>query len=745
MLRVIVLLALGALAGAAAVLMIEERGAPAGAAADAWSFAEPFVPEDTDRAAPLPASSAPADSQAGFASLRLAIYETAAALGDAGALEARIEDVAGEPESPRRDLELEALLARLAELDARRAMRLAQSLFIDDRIVVAAFAAAAGTSAGDVLAELASVRRPALQRDMALALLDTLGDDDRTVERIAAELPASLRPSFEIRVLVRRAQRDATGAVRAAMRLDDPNLRQQALSEIAAALAGGPGEIDQFAALIEVEDPSFASSFRSVALSRWARTDPAAALDYLESASESGNSLDRVAGMSIVTAAAAAGPERLLGLMDNLPPELRSSAQSASIRAIADRDPLAAVRLFEAMPPGSERDNAARTIAQSYARRDPDAAIAWVTSLQPPPLDAMSAVISGVAAVDFNRAVDLVLQEVSAQGAGGGRASGLLSESLPFALSNTLAMSSLIASQRNLENTAGMTRLAEGLLALDTPQARSALSTMLGRWAQVDRARATDWVVANLTRVPPESIGNVAQQLARADLENAKRLTDSVPAAARAAWVASVAGTIAANDIAGATQWVERFRGQASYDAAMLQIVQRGAQYDPAGAAQLVERLTPASQARASTQLAMQWAQQDPAAATQWAQTIADETARGSALRLTVQQWARADVGAAARWARGLASATARDMALGSVFAGGVEAGTADTRLLDEISTGAAREQAVLNAVGQLARNDPEAARRLLTYVTTPTIREQAERMIEQAGRPSGLPFTIIN
>src|SRR5690606_13577924 len=108
-----------------------------------------------------------------------------------------------------------------AGLDPRRAVQLALALFLDDRLVVAAFVAAAGASAGDALDQLANVRHPALQRDIARALLDVLGDDDRVVERIAAALPETLRPWFEIGALVRRAGQDPAGAVRAALRWDN--------------------------------------------------------------------------------------------------------------------------------------------------------------------------------------------------------------------------------------------------------------------------------------------------------------------------------------------------------------------------------------------------------------------------------------------------------------------------------------------------------------------------------------------
>src|SRR5690606_36301993 len=154
----------------------------------------------------------------------------------------------------------------------------------------------------------------------------------------------------------------------------------------------------------------------------------------------------------------------------------------------------------------------------------------------------------GVAAVDFDRAVDLVLSELRGQ-SGIGAATSASLRGFPADLSSTLMLTPLVLSGSATSNAASMTRLAEGLLALDSTIGRSALTTMLGGWAMADPARATDWLVGNITSVPPESLSGVAQQLARTDTETAKRLTDSVPNAARATWVTSVAGVLAQNDL----------------------------------------------------------------------------------------------------------------------------------------------------------------------------------------------------
>jgi hypothetical protein len=290
-----------------------------------------------------------------------------------------------------------------------------------------------------------------------------------------------------------------------------------------------------------------------------------------------------------------------------------------------------------------------------------------------------------------------------------------------------------------------MTRLADGLLALATPEARSAFSSMISRWAQVDAPRAGDWMLANMARVPVDSLRNVAQQLVRADAERAMRMADQVPAAARANWIVGVAGGLAQNDLAGATRWIDRFRGQPGYDAALTAVVQQAAQNDPAGASRLLTNAGSAVQAQAAPQLVARWVQQDPPAAARWTETIADAPARSGSMNAAARSWAQRDANAAERWARALPSQVDRDGALSGVFAGAAASGSADPRILDAIGSDELRQRAAMNAIGTLARSDAAAARRLLTnYVTDFRMRQQAEQMLAQAtGQVSGVPIFI--
>jgi hypothetical protein len=121
---------------------------------------------------------------ASYASARLAAYATAAAADDPFDLEALIERAAATPASRRRDMELGALLGRLAELDPRHAAETGQALRLETHFLVPIFKAWAAVDADAAIDELRNVIEPAALRTLALAVLETLGNDTRNAERV---------------------------------------------------------------------------------------------------------------------------------------------------------------------------------------------------------------------------------------------------------------------------------------------------------------------------------------------------------------------------------------------------------------------------------------------------------------------------------------------------------------------------------------------------------------------------------
>src|SRR5690606_21167439 len=109
----------------------------------------------------------------------------------------------------------------------------------------------------------------------------------------------------------------------------------------------------------------------------------------------------------------ASDADRLLAIVERFPPDARLAAQRAALDVLATRDPLDAFARIESVPPGRDRDRLIQTIGEAYARNDADAAIRWAASLSPRSQAALNGVVSGVAAVDVERAVDFVVRELA--------------------------------------------------------------------------------------------------------------------------------------------------------------------------------------------------------------------------------------------------------------------------------------------------------------------------------------------
>src|SRR5690606_38621137 len=139
--------------------------------------------------------------------------ESARAVSDIAACESALRRTAALPPSYARGVEVEALVARCGELDARRAVALVQALGLGRPTLVAAFRAWAERDAEAALAALRSVAGAADQRAVAAGLLEVLGVDDGAIERIAAAAPSANATSLRVEALALRAQRDPADAL----------------------------------------------------------------------------------------------------------------------------------------------------------------------------------------------------------------------------------------------------------------------------------------------------------------------------------------------------------------------------------------------------------------------------------------------------------------------------------------------------------------------------------------------------
>jgi hypothetical protein len=398
------------------------------------------------------------------------------------------------------------------------------------------------------------------------------------------------------------------------------------------------------------------------------------------------------------------------------------------VQVLAERDPVAAMALLDSIPP-QDRDRVLQAIASNYGRQNPEMAMAWARSLSPPSQAALSSVLQGIAAVDMDRAIDLIIAEMENTGAPGN----------PLAMSSTLPLTLMMSMVTSGTGDPG--RLADRLLGLNDPMMRSMLSSTMSMWAQTDTEGALNWAIANARELDPSAFSNLARQMARDDINLAMSTLERLPLEQRGGWIAGLAGQLAQSDINQAVSLLERLRGQSGYDSAVAAVARELARNDPVAAAKMISDAPPSNELMASTfMVAREWAQRDPATAAVWALELGDPRAQTQSLNVIAQSWAERDSAEARQWLLGLASGSTRDAALDGYLSAMAQGGEIDRRLVDAYSSDEAGQRGASRAIMQIGRTDPVAANRLLEqYITDDAIREQTEQSLARmSGSGSG-------
>jgi hypothetical protein len=731
MLRSVVFVALGAIAGGAAVCLFADPGFQALFRGDAAVAVPADVAETQAAQAPVerrvvtdvvpsvPESDPRADG--GMAAARVAVYEQAAATSDTSELERLIRDVAARPVSRLRNLRLGALLRRYSELAPGGAARFARRMYLDGELVAPLFERWARADPDAAIAELASITPPAMQRSLALAVLGAIGHDEDSIERVAGALPATDRASFEVDALASLAATNPAAALATIVARGQNSTLSLAVPRIAeAAVRRDPAAA--MAEALSISDFDLQQNYARAVLDAWAELDPDGAFAWLERAD--GQDVPQF-GAAFSTLASV-DPGRMLDLVDTFPANIQRTARMTAFQSLAEQDLQSALLLYESMPPGQDKDSAVQAIAHAYGRQDPEAALAWARELSPSvSRTAMAMALQGLASQNVERAIDFVIAEIDSVG----QANGVT------AATNLSLILSLTSS---LDVDFG--RVADKLIEIQNPLMPTLLSGAISNWSRNDSAAALDWTIANAERLDPRAVTSLAQQMSMQDATLATSTLDRLPPAQRGGWLEGIAAGLARNDVDAALNLVQRYRGQPGYDAAYANVAGAMAQFDPVRAANMLSN-APESQARLSAafNVARQWTSQDPVAAARWATEFPDEQVRRQALTIVAQTWATQDAAAAKDWMLGLANGPARDEAIDSYLSATSAQGEFDPQLLGAYSSAEAAQRGAGRAIVQIGRNDPDAARQLLdTYITDETVRRQTEENLARSAGSGG-------
>jgi hypothetical protein len=475
-----------------------------------------------------------------------------------------------------------------------------------------------------------------------------------------------------------------TAALAAASSRDLPqavqSLAQQRIAQVVA-------RIDPRAAFEQARSisiPLFRSRYLNSLVDTWATTDPEGALAYLETADVPEISI----GPASFRALATSGPERLLAVAEKFSPATRTNAQTAALEALATLDPATAYNRIKSLPTTGDVDLLVRNIADRYASQDPNAALAWATSLEPRSQVALGRVLMRAAASDPLRVTDVVIGEVLNPAAAG-------STEMP-SLVSLLAEPLRAASPQ-------LSQVADRLAANADPRIAMQLEQLLVNWPAADPRGAFDWALRNPDKLTSRTAGTFAQQIAVGEPALARNALQRLPPHLQPAWIEGAAAGLARNDLDGAVAFIAPYRGDPLYERAINAVLIGAASSNPVAAAKLID--------------------ENPAE-------------RGQTIGMVASSWAASDPAAAEKWVLGLPPGAAQDRALTSLLQGAADQGRFESRLFDRIGTPEARQQAVLSTLLMLGRRNPALGRRLIEeHISDPAVRRQAEMQLETGTR----------
>lgn len=723
--RFVVLFVLGAFAGGAGVVALDRLRASdlvdSGDAGPSSASAEAAVVAADPQSRSLPASD--------FASQRLAIIEQIAAIDSRVDIEALIRELAGQPASRLRDLELEALLAHYSAIDPASAAQLARGLALGSRFLNPLFASWARSDADAAIVALAGIEPAARQRELALAVLAAIGIDEAGIARVAVALPELDRIGFESDATVERARADPVGVLTELLIRGPGNIQGITLPRVVDIAA----QLDPRGALAAIE--TSANSLQSISIAgliaaEWARSEPDAVFAWLESR----NPASVPESTELYATLAEYDADRLLAMIEAYPPALRATAQQGAVRVLAQTDPESAIALLESVPAGQTYDQLLRTIGETYAASNPDAALAWSASLQPPSPEVHANVLSGIVSVDPDRGLDLLFaayKEAAAEAGGG--------PIMPPAASPYRTALMSIALTADIPPASVLSRMA----ALNDVTMTSLSSTVLSNWARADIDAALNWALDNPDDVQLPSYRSLARELAAVDPARAIGGMVQVPEAQRSIWFEGVAAGLAGTDIDAAVNLLSRNRGQVGYPQAYAAVVAELASSDPETAARMYSERPPEVEENllvsASMTLARTWAQSDPLSAAAWAAGSDATAPQRAMLERITQDWAQADDAEALRWIQRQAPGPTRDMALNGYLAAASARGEFDPTLIDVYSSREQGEAAAGRAIALLGRTNLDEAHRLLDlYITDENVRRQTEEQLARTGGTGG-------
>lgn len=424
-------------------------------------------------------------------------------------------------------------------------------------------------------------------------------------------------------------------------------------------------------------------------------------------------------------------------------------------------DPAAAAASLQTMPRQTALGQM-DVIASTWARREPDAAMAWAKSIADPAQRnaALRGAIGVVAQSDPQQATALA----AAQPAGERRtllthiASSMAEADAPAALAWAQSLTDPIERQRSLAavvHSAGWTNPAAAREALNLlppgTMRNQALESVVGQLSHSDPAAAQEMVLGLKPNEQTLVMRHLVSGLASTDPVAAEKMAAGLPLSGDNSWAwRSIAENKAITDPAAALTWAGGLDTEQARVAATGAVFEQWAQHSPEKAASALTGITDSNLRRQATEkLAANWASRSPAEAEQWASGLigddritalsavwnasAGDDPQRAAGSLTAivsapgsesatdrlaasaasiaASWTGQNPSEAAAWAGSLPDGKVREDAMGKVAA---EWARTDPEAVSQWINGlphdGSRDAAIGQLVGQIAGTDPESA-----------------------------------
>ncbi|MGL5017645.1 MAG: hypothetical protein ACRDBP_05900, partial [Luteolibacter sp.] len=434
----------------------------------------------------------------------------------------------------------------------------------------------------------------------------------------------------------------------------------------------------------------------------------------------------------------------------------RQQALGGIARALVTTDPQRALDLLGDMPPGQGRSNMLSSISSTWIRHDPDAAIAWVQSLDSVDKStAIQNITSQLAHEDPAKAAAL-LASMPMTSQTSYQFSNLASqwtqqdpeaarkwvESLPAGQAKQRALSGIISSLAQSDPVKAATFFGDTMV---TNQNSSEVGMIVGAWVKTDQTAALAWLESLDLRgdaqrnVHSQFLNNWVNQDAAAASRYAISLSDEK---SRQQAINSLVGAWGNNDPTAAKEWImASLQGDAKNTSlnSLIQTISRrdfptALKYYQEATANLTPEVIDKTFGNTASQIASNWVQHDPKAAGQWVMSLPEGETRSNSIRSMVDDFGDYDIKGAAEFVSTLPAGKDRDQAVTSIVADlGYQGDSASAfDWAASIGDQTKREGAIRNAVNRWKESDPAAARAAVAAADiSPAAREKIFKSLQ--------------